>query len=83
MATAQPSARKASGILHLHPGQTAENHPKSSKAKLQPEGEKVVVRRLPPGLTEDEFVAILGGDWKVGGGRVSWFSFQAGKISQE
>ena len=83
MSASQPPARKASGVIHINSGQVAEKTPKSSKAKTQPEGEKVVVRRLPPGLTEDEFVAIVGDDWKVGHGRVGWFSYQPGKVSQE
>lgn len=47
------------------------------------EGEKVVVRRLPPGMTEDEFVAILGDIWKVGKGKISWISYYPGKVSQQ
>jgi regulator of nonsense transcripts 3 len=43
----------------------------------------LVVRRLPPGLTEVEFCAILGADWAVGNGKVDWFSYAAGKISKE
>lgn len=44
---------------------------------------KVIIRRLPPGLTEEEFQVVLGDEWKVGGGRVDWFLFKAGKISKE
>lgn len=53
--------------------------------KLKPvqEGEKVVIRRLPPGLTQDEFFTILGDEWKEGNGKVGWFSFHAGKVSRE
>ena len=83
MSGAQPAGRKASGILHINPGQAGESSHKPSKAKSQPEGEKIVIRRLPPGMTEEECVSILGDDWKVGRGRVSWFSYQPGKISHE
>ncbi|KAI4168949.1 MAG: hypothetical protein LQ348_007393 [Seirophora lacunosa] len=44
---------------------------------------KLVVRRLPPGLTEVEFETILGGEWKLGGGRVDWAVYKPGKISKE
>ena len=44
---------------------------------------KVVVRRLPPSLTEQEFHDALGPDWTVGGGRVDWMSYQVGKGSHE
>jgi regulator of nonsense transcripts 3 len=42
-----------------------------------------VVRRLPPGMTKDEFVSILGPAWEVSKGKVDWFCYVAGKISTE
>lgn len=56
---------------------------RSPRSKSQNEGEKVVVRRLPPGMTRDEFVAILGPEWEVSKGKVDWFSYVTGKISTE
>jgi len=47
------------------------------------EGEKVVIRRLPPLMTEEEFTTILGDTWKAGNGKVGWFSYWPGKISQQ
>ena len=44
---------------------------------------KLVIRRLPPGLTEDELESILGETWKTGAGKVSWSSYKPGKISKE
>ena len=44
---------------------------------------KVVLRRLPPGFTEQELQAVLGEEWKVGKGKVSWASYRPGKISKE
>lgn len=44
---------------------------------------KVVVRRLAPALTEAEFMKIIGEEWKVGAGRVDWFSYKPGKVSTE
>ena len=44
---------------------------------------KVVIRRLPPGLTEQEFYEALGDPWRLGGDKVDWASFKPGKISRE
>lgn len=44
---------------------------------------RLVIRRLPPGLTEGEFWAALGDVWKVGAGKVDWAAFKDGKISKE
>ncbi|KAF5012521.1 hypothetical protein FDECE_1420 [Fusarium decemcellulare] len=57
--------------------------PKPAKTKAHNEGEKLVIRRLPPGMTEPEFVSILGSDWDLGKGKVDWFSFAPGKISTD
>ncbi|MCJ1473286.1 hypothetical protein MMC13_001937 [Lambiella insularis] len=44
---------------------------------------KVIVRRLPPGIEEDEFYECLGKQWKPAGERVDWASFKSGKISKD
>lgn len=44
---------------------------------------KVVIRRLPPGLTQAEFEEALGEEWKVGGDRVDWAAYKIGKFSRE
>ncbi|KAF2088883.1 hypothetical protein K490DRAFT_38150 [Saccharata proteae CBS 121410] len=44
---------------------------------------KVVVRRLPPGLTQQEFEAAIGDEWKSGRGHVDWVSYKPGKISKD
>lgn len=77
--------RKANGQQSVTSSQSgADASSKTSKAKAPAEGEKVVIRRLPPGLTEEEFNTILGGDiWKPGNGKVGWFRFEKGKISTE
>ncbi|KAK4223194.1 Smg-4/UPF3 family-domain-containing protein [Podospora fimiseda] len=62
-------------------GPTLSETPKPLKTKTPTQGDKVVVRRLPPGMTEEEFVTILGDEWKVGNGKVDWFSYAPGKIS--
>ena len=44
---------------------------------------KVVIRRLPPGLTQAEFEEALGEEWKVGRDRVDWTVYKIGKLSRE
>lgn len=44
---------------------------------------KILVRRLPPGLTQTEFEEALGDDWKVNGGKVDWAVYKEGKVSKE
>lgn len=56
---------------------------KPARTKPQNEGEKLVVRRLPPAMTEAEFISILGPEWELSKGKVDWFSYAAGKISKE
>ncbi|KAI0869303.1 Smg-4/UPF3 family-domain-containing protein [Hypoxylon argillaceum] len=51
--------------------------------KANVEGRKVVIRRLPPGMTADECWAILGEEWKVGKGKVDWARFDDGEISND
>lgn len=51
---------------------------RSSPSKL-----KVVIRRLPPGLTRDEYEQSMGPDWKTGSSNVGWMFFKAGKTSKE
>lgn len=51
--------------------------------KLMTRNLKLVIRRLPPGLSQEEFETSLGEEWKVGGGRVDWAVYKPGKISKE
>jgi len=44
---------------------------------------KVVIRRLAPGLSEDEFSIAIGEEWQVGRGKVDWMSFKPGKVTKE
>ncbi|KAG6010884.1 hypothetical protein E4U21_002553 [Claviceps maximensis] len=56
---------------------------KASRSKSLNEGEKVVIRRLPPGLTQQELITILGPDWEISKGKVDWFSYVPGKVSAD
>ena len=88
MANSQAGSRTANGVL---PASHAKSQPqagagtssRAGKGKTPVEGQKVVLRRLPPGITEQETVAFLSDEWKPGGAKVGWFSFQAGKISKD
>ena len=44
---------------------------------------KILIRRLPPGLTQSEFDEALGDDWKIGGPKVDWAIYKEGKVSKE
>jgi hypothetical protein len=87
MATAagqHPTPRdQTNGILPITASQTAGNASRASANKSAGPRLKVVIRRLAPGLTEAEFMKFLGGDWKLGQGRVDWFSYKLGKDSKE
>ncbi|KAG9969888.1 hypothetical protein KCU72_g24738, partial [Aureobasidium melanogenum] len=41
---------------------------------------KLVVRRLPPALSKDEFLGTLGEDWKVPGTKIDYLDYRCGKI---
>lgn len=79
----QSSTAKEAGIIQLplsatQKGASAKRAPKVAAPRL-----KLIVRRLPPGLTRAEFEIGLGDDWKVGQGKIDWFQFKPGKISKE
>ncbi|OTB01021.1 hypothetical protein M426DRAFT_323804 [Hypoxylon sp. CI-4A] len=73
--------RKANGILPVASTPATNDTPKATKAKDPVRGKKVIVRRLPPGLTETEFWAVLGDEWKAGAGKADYVRFEKGKIS--
>ncbi|KAM0199920.1 hypothetical protein ACHAPI_003020 [Fusarium lateritium] len=73
------NARSTEANKHANESET----PKPTKTKAHNEGEKLVIRRLPPGMTQAEFLSILGSEWDLGKGRVDWFSFAGGKISTD
>ncbi|KIV87206.1 hypothetical protein PV11_02768 [Exophiala sideris] len=77
---------RAGGVLPVNAATrknaSVQSTPKSSSRTPAPRL-RLVVRRLPPGLTETEFWTVLGDDWKIGGGRVDWAAFKDGKISKD
>ena len=44
---------------------------------------KLVVRRLPPSLSQAEFETALGDEWRIGAGKIDWCVYKEGKISKE
>ncbi|GKT47098.1 uncharacterized protein ColSpa_07279 [Colletotrichum spaethianum] len=80
---AQGASRKTNGVIPASGQQPAADAPKSNKSRTPIEGDKVIIRRLPPGMTEQELWNNLGDEWKAGNGLVSWHNFAQGKISQE
>lgn len=87
MATSQGNHNRKAGVLPIGPSQVqtqaqAADVSKSARAKTSAaqDGVKAKIRWLPPGLTEDEFLTILGDTWKLGKGKTSWFRYTAGHI---
>jgi regulator of nonsense transcripts 3 len=80
MSTPQLLSRKANGATA---GQSSTDAAKAPRSRAPAQGEKVVVRRLPPAMTEEEFVTILGDEWRLGRGKVDWFAYWPGKVSQQ
>ena len=91
MATAQPRVtiakpNRANGVLSIPASATQKKgsqsqdmqSSRSNMARL-----KLIIRRLPPGLTQHELEEALGDEWKVGAGRVDWLVYKCGKLSKE
>lgn len=78
---------KPAGVLQIPVSATQKGTPAPAPAKsaAKPAAPrlKLIVRRLPPGLTQAEFETNLGDDWKVGSGQVDWFQYKPGKVSKE
>ena len=80
---ANTGAKQANGVLPVSASQTSGSALKPPPNKSASARLKVVIRRLAPGLTEGEFTSILGDEWKVGEGKVDWFSYEPGKVSKK
>ncbi|PNS18758.1 hypothetical protein CAC42_5297 [Sphaceloma murrayae] len=70
----QAAPHGTAGIINVNP---AAIQPQANKPSARL---KVLVRRLPPGLTQEEFQAAFGDEWKVGSGKVDWIEYRQGKI---
>lgn len=83
MANSPP--KSAGGVLQIPAAATQKNAPKPVKKPPKPPTPrlKLLVRRLPPGLTQSEFENALDEEWKTGGGKVDWLQYKPGKVSKE
>lgn len=83
--TQTPAGKSTGGVLQIPVAATQKNTPAASRKAPKPAAPrlKLLVRRLPPGLTQAEFESALGDEWKVGAGKVDWFQYKAGKVSKE
>ncbi|KAJ4150302.1 hypothetical protein LMH87_011056 [Akanthomyces muscarius] len=82
--SSRPKKRRGQGDKKIDNSKGRETEaPRPPRQRQQNDGGKLILRRLPPGMTEAECVAILGETWAVGRGKVDWFSFIAGKISTD
>ncbi|KAL4907204.1 Smg-4/UPF3 family-domain-containing protein [Aspergillus multicolor] len=77
-------SKSSGGVLQIPASAIQKNAPAPKKApKLPAPRLKLLVRRLPPGLTQEEFETALGEEWKVGAGKVSWSQYKPGKVSKD
>ncbi|KAL2827515.1 Smg-4/UPF3 family-domain-containing protein [Aspergillus cavernicola] len=77
-------SKSTGGVLQIPASATQKNAPPSKKApKPAAPRLKLLVRRLPPGLTQEEFDTALGAEWKVGAGKISWSQYKPGKVSKD
>lgn len=81
-----PASKPTAGVLQIPiaatqkttSGAPAKKAPKPPAPRL-----KLLIRRLPPGLTQSELEGALGDEWNVGAGRVDWLQYKPGKVSKE
>jgi len=81
-----PIAKTTSGVLPITAATTTQHQTNGSnktQAKSTTARSKVLIRRLPPGITQAEVETGLGEAWQAGKGKVDWISFRPGKASKE
>jgi regulator of nonsense transcripts 3 len=78
-------SKSTGGVLQIPAAATQKNASTASRKAPKPPAPrlKLLVRRLPPGLTQSEFENALGSEWMVGAGRVDWHQYKPGKVSKE
>ncbi|PGH09708.1 hypothetical protein GX51_00388 [Blastomyces parvus] len=82
MARHSPKPSSA-GVLPISATATQKAPPNKPSSRAAAPRLKLLIRRLPPGLTPQEFEAVLGDEWKVGNGKVDWFHYKEGKVSKD
>lgn len=82
----QPTGKPTAGVLQI-PAAATQKSASGAPAKKAPKPPaprlKLLIRRLPPGLTQIELETALGDEWKVGAGKVDWLVYKPGKVSKE
>lgn len=81
---ARPS--RPNGVLSIPASATQKRNGLDSESSISKPATtrlKIIVRRLPPGLTQAEFEEAIGDDWKVNRGKVDWAVYKLGKVSKE
>ncbi|PLB33885.1 putative nonsense-mediated mRNA decay protein Upf3 [Aspergillus candidus] len=83
--TQNSAGKPAGGVLQISAAATQKNTPTAPRKAPKPAAPrlKLLVRRLPPGLTQTEFETVLGPEWKAGAGKVDWFQYKPGKVSKD
>ncbi|KAL5338267.1 Smg-4/UPF3 family-domain-containing protein [Aspergillus crustosus] len=78
-------SKSTAGVLQVPVSATQKGAPSSSRRAPKPPAPrlKLLVRRLPPGLTQEEFETALGAEWKAGSGKVGWSQYKPGKVSKD
>ena len=79
---ARPS-RGNQGVLSIPASATQRKSGPNHELRASTARLKLVIRRLPPGLTQNEFEAALGEQWKFGGDKIDWAVYKAGKVPKE
>ena len=81
---ARPS--RSNGVLSIPASATQKRGGSDTDGSIQKTATtrlKIVIRRLPPGMTKAEFEEALGDDWRVNKGKVDWAVYKEGKVSRE
>jgi len=76
-----PNRSQTNGVLPVAAAQTYGNGSRHTSTRAPSQKLKAIVRKLAPGLTEAEFLSIVGDEWKLGQGKVDWFQYKPGKVS--
>ncbi|KAL9044316.1 MAG: hypothetical protein Q9214_002539 [Letrouitia sp. 1 TL-2023] len=82
---ARPPGR-SNGVLAIPASATQkrpEMTPETQAPRFPTPRLKIVIRHLPPGLTQPEFEEALGEEWRVHDGKVDWAVYKPGKISKD
>lgn len=77
------SGKATAGVLQI-PATATQKSTSTKKTPKPPAPRlKLLIRRLPPGLTQVELETSLGDEWKTGAGKVDWLQYKPGKVSKE